>query len=257
MNSLTKKALAILCVLSVVFITMAHPELAKADYTNNDPTLIDTVENKYNGKLYVKFYIPANTTITYMVYPNIRNNDTQQGMKLQLITDTITNNKDSVLAVTKIITVKYYGKYVVRATYGDGIWDEHHVDSKLPYSKKTSKYTFTDDDMHAYENGEDVKILDTEKIALSLCKEAKEKNSTSEVFLTVTYTGLNGDITLAEDKIIEHVPKADYVYQVMYTPRFDGVNVYLLVYNASGDLIRCIKITEADYSNSGYRLRVL
>lgn len=257
MNSLTKKALAILCVLSVVFITMAHPESAKADYTNNDPTLIDTVENKYNGKLYVKFYIPADTTITYTVYPDIKNNGTQQGMKLQKITDTITNTTDSILAVTKIITVKYYGKYVVRATYGDGIWDEHRVDSKLPYSKKSSKYVFTDDDVSAYEKGEDVAILDNDKISVVFCKESKYKDTTSDVFLTVTYSGLNGDITLAEDKIVELVPRADFSYQIMYTPRLEGVNVYMLVYNAAGDLVRCLKITEIDYSNSGYRLRVL
>lgn len=257
MNSLTKKALALLCVLCVVFIAMAHPESAKADYTDNDPTLIDTVDNKYNGKLYVKFYVPANTTVTYTVYPDLMNNGVQQGMKLQKITDTITNSTDSVMPVTKIITVKYYGTYIVRATYGDGIWDEHTVESRLPYSKKTAKYLMSEDDIAAYKSGEDVAIVDNDKITVSLCKEAKNKNTTSEVFLTVTYSGLNGDITVAEDKIIELVPRAGFSYQVLYTPRTDGVNVYLMVYNAAGEYVRCFKITQIDYVNAGYRLRVL
>lgn len=258
LRQLTKKALVLVCALTVMIAAMAHPKFAKAesDYTNNDPTLIDTVENKYNGKLYVNFIIPANTTITYVAYPDAMVNGTQQGMKLQKTTDTITNESNETVSVTKVISAKYYGTYIVRASYGE-TWDEHRVESKLPYSRKTAKYTFTEDDLKAYRAGEDVTILFNNTIEVNICKEGKNTTGTSIVFETITYTGFTGDIVLAEEKTIELVPRVNYEYQIMYTPRQEGVNIYLLVYNADGKQVRCIKINEVSYANSGYRLRVL
>lgn len=147
-------------IIFLLLINLKTLEVKALNCDVQDKDLITSVSNCSNGKISITFSVPANTSVTVKVYPNLKINGRQYGEQTEKNSLTFKNNSKRRMKITKTMTTKFYGNYIVHASYGfkDCVWDEHFVDSKLTSVKYSKKYTWTARAIKNYINGKQINI---------------------------------------------------------------------------------------------------
>ena len=242
---MSRKAIALLLVLTIVFSMMASmTTVAYAATNKTDENLITNVSNPSNATISFKLNVPAGVTVSYKVelIPNKRTGS------IDTISGSVKNTGSSKITKTISAVTRYYSnKYTVTASYSTGparnrtnYSDTDDAVSALKTTISTNKFVWDDANIKKWQAGQVVSVVlgfaITGTVDLLVTKGYLSSALAAVITGTVLVANLGSATTVTDTKTISYTPIKGWGYQYKLTPYNGGFTKYLLVYDAKGKL---------------------